>query len=137
MRIEYFSKREAEPKDNIALISIRDKEKSTNLLSGWKNLLALQFDDIDPEEVKSAFPCDFERMMKDYITMSDVDVMAIKQFVENLPKSIDSIYIHCHAGRSRSATIAKFVSEKIGAELKKSRDINLNNFIYNALKRLW
>jgi len=63
-----------------------------------KHLLKLQFDDIE-----------FERPGKKQIDAKQAK--QIRQFVEEIWDQVDLLMIHCNAGISRSAAIAKIISE--------------------------
>lgn len=71
-----------------------------DLKDGWERVLRLEFDDIDtPEEPYQMFT---EQQARDVI-----------EFVQDCTQSgIDGILVHCHAGVSRSAAIAKWIAER-------------------------
>ncbi len=135
MKIDFMRKADAEtiePNDSKAMISIRDKSHITRLKSGWKNLLVLEFDDIDPDELRLLY-ANANSMLKSYNLFSDMDAQYIKTFVDGLDERVDQIYVHCFAGRSRSPAIAKVLAEKFETTINEN-NINPNMYIYNKLK---
>lgn len=85
------------------VISIRDDYSEMGWRVEHKSLLTLKFDDIEgfvgPE----------------YRNFDYLDALKILSFVRDT--NGDNIVVHCHAGISRSAAVAKFLSEKMGYEL--------------------
>jgi predicted protein tyrosine phosphatase len=99
-KIEFLSEARAKklaPMADSALISISDW-KDVELVDGWNHLLRLQFMDADVDEA--------------WMILFDDD-MAQKtlDFVATLPPTVTRLYVHCWAGISRSAAMAKFFSE--------------------------
>lgn len=101
-KILFMSQNDAiqlKPSDKSALISIRVPKGFVPLQYGWKYLHTPEFHDEveDPDGVWKLFN----------------DEMAIDtiSFVKGLPENVETLYIHCHAGISRSAAMAKFFSE--------------------------
>ena len=94
-------------------------------LSNWKYSIQLFFDDIDIDECPSlatAGPIPF----------SEDHANQIMKFVKNLPSQVDTLYIHCAAGVSRSGAIAKFLVEFF--RLNSSQDTKgYNKYIYRIL----
>lgn len=139
MKVIYLTRiaaQKLEPNDSTAMISIRDEGYPTRLKEGWKNLLVLEFDDIDPQEVKDVYT-NASSILTQFTPFSDFDAGCIKSFVEGLPKDIDTIYVHCHAGRSRSPAIAQVIAERFITTSTGSTKINPNKFVYNKLKEVW
>jgi predicted protein tyrosine phosphatase len=75
----------------------------------------LQFDDVtQPAHGVKAF--------------SKEDSNRLKSFIRKLPSSIDTILVHCEAGVSRSAAVAKWLNE-----VYKTNDFPILYNIYNPL----
>lgn len=95
----FCSQKEAQARPawpNWAIISITDyRTYPASLKEGWQRVLRLEFDDIDqPEEPYQMFT---EQQAREVI-----------EFVQDCTGSgIDGILVHCHAGVSRSAAVAK------------------------------
>src|SRR6516225_1654715 len=69
------------------------------LKEGWGDILRLSFDDID-------FAQD------DMRPISAEDATRLVQFVRKYADTVDGVLVHCLAGISRSAAVAKFIAEK-------------------------
>lgn len=70
---------------------------------GWHDVLQLAFHDIDADEPEGP-----------YVLMSEDDARRIVAFVEQVAPKIDVLMVHCRAGISRSAAVAKWVAEHYG-----------------------
>lgn len=68
-----------------------------------KNILTLKFDDIEGY------------VGPEYRNFDYLDALKVLSFVRDAGS--EDIAVHCHAGISRSAAVAKFLSEKMGYEL--------------------
>ena len=87
---------------NWAVISITDVgTNDAQLNQGWLDVLRLGFDDIDHE-------------IAGYVLMGDLHARAIIQFVMRMhdDKRCEGILVHCWAGVSRSAAVAKWIAER-------------------------
>jgi|SRR5271157_1870066 len=128
MKIYFLSQAKAskiEPNENMALISIMDGSSTDfNFLKKWKNVLSLTFDDVDVQ-------------IYDYILFSEEQAKMILKFIEQLPKIVDVIVVHCWAGISRSAAVAKFLSEYYHTTDFPSRYELYNKLVYSTLKKVW
>ena len=136
-KIEYTSKIIAErinPDSSMALISIRDRGYETLLKDGWDNLLILEFDDIESDFFENH---PFVGNLLNYVLFSEKDAENIIDFVENLPEKVETLYVHCFLGKSRSPAVVKAICEKIGLNFKESENIKPNNFVYETLKNKW
>ncbi|MDY0198974.1 MAG: dual specificity protein phosphatase family protein [Tenuifilaceae bacterium] len=115
--VDFVSKRVAEdiePKSDWIIISINEPLSITNLKEGWLDILPLTFEDLDIR-------------LNDYLIFNNDDAKQIIDFVEKYENQASTIIVHCHAGISRSAAVAKFIAEKY--DLK----FNHNYFLYNKL----
>lgn len=62
-------------------------------------------------------------------------VVCIERFIRALPIECRKLYIHCDFGRSRSAAVGAFLSEKYGLEVEYKEDgISANSWVLRLLK---
>jgi rhodanese-related sulfurtransferase len=123
-KIDFIPQRIAErlkPLPNWALISITDPDDDgcigggpATLKRGWKYLLRLRFGDVDDTSNSYAF--------------HDGHAQSIVDFLTKLPDTVDTLIVHCHAGISRSAAVAKFAADFFDVE-----DFNHGYTLYNKL----
>lgn len=131
MNIKFISQKEAEKiditgyEDDMAIISITQTDEA-RLHKNWKFRLNLCFDDVDKEG-------SFKIITKDgtidipYLLFNEDMARRIIYFSEGLPKTIETIIVHCFAGISRSSAVTKFLAERY-------RAIFPNNYmLYNKL----
>jgi len=99
--VEFVSRWTAEARpaqDDTIVISINNSwDDFANLQPGWKDVLALKFDDVD-------FLSD--RYKRFYLG----DATEILAFVRKYQDSATRILVHCMAGESRSAAVAKVIA---------------------------
>ena len=97
---------ESEPaRPNWAVISISEPpQPEAALQPGWHSVLRLEFHDVEAWEYRD----------ESVIRFSEEDAAKIIDFVEVLPNDLKGILVHCRAGISRSAAVAKWVSEAHG-----------------------
>jgi predicted protein tyrosine phosphatase len=122
MKIYFLSQADAErltPNNHTAMISIISPHGQRNMRK-WIFQLLMQFDDVTaPAKGVTAF--------------TKADANRLKSFIKGLPQSVDTIIVHCEAGISRSAAVAKWLNE-----LYKTNDFPImymayNKYIYNIL----
>lgn len=106
------------PNSNTALISIISPGSSRSFKQQWKNFLPLEFNDAIYSGNKNKI-------------FTKKDAAKIKDFVKELPKTIDTIIVHCEGGISRSAAVAKYLSEKYNQPNFYER---YNELVYKILK---
>lgn len=71
-----------------------------NLQAGWKRVLRLEFDDIDTEE-------------EPYILFSEQQGREVIEFANfAATNGTEGILVHCYAGVSRSAAVAKWIADR-------------------------
>lgn len=114
------------------IISIRDPNKvkpEFNINnSSIKDILYLSFFDIS-EETKSIFG--------GYESMSPIDAILIRDFVLKWQNEIDTIWVQCEMGMSRSAGIAAAIMEYFdidSKEILKNNQYYPNKLCYNLTK---
>jgi predicted protein tyrosine phosphatase len=124
-QVAYVSRREAESRVGSAewaIISISDPFHYPAMLKGgWHSVLRLEFSDILQESKMS-------------VLFSEIDAQSIRKFVKHADENgCAGILVHCKAGVSRSASIAKWVAEKFGLSVDSSFD-GYNRHVYLMLK---
>ena len=114
------------------IISIRDphndKAEFIQGNSSIKDVLYLSFYDIS-EETKSIFG--------GYESMSPIDAILIRDFVLKWQNEIDTIWVQCEMGMSRSAGIAAAIMEYFDIDSKEILESNQyypNRLCYNVTK---
>lgn len=110
------------PTDHEAMICLADVGSKLVAGEGWKFRIPLYFQDVDTN-VEGAF--------------NEGHALQIYTFLERLPKEIDTIYVHCFAGISRSAAVAMYIAERYNIEeaLEEFRSYTLyNKRIYRILR---
>lgn len=112
------------PMADTALISITGPASEAQLKYGWNHLLRLEFHDADIEEFDGCLLFD-QDMARQVI-----------QFVESLPDTVTRVYVHCHAGISRSAGVAKFVAEMTDSPFNKEYN-SYNRLVYSTLRKAY
>lgn len=110
-RLNIWAAQALKPAPDGAMISISDSSTQGFALPGWEQILYLRFDDLNhPTEFNPNKPlrCFNEDMAR--------QVAAFVQTLQDTPRALD-LNIHCHAGVSRSAAIALWVSKTYGIAL--------------------
>lgn len=93
-RAEYFK-----PLSREAIISITGSgHQRAKLQRGWSRVLRMVFDDVERPGF-GALPFDTDH--------ADV----ILGWLDVVQNRVDRIFVHCHAGKHRSAAVAKFIAE--------------------------
>jgi len=107
---------------NWAVISVNDTcTYPANLKPGWERVLRLTFDDIDAEQ-------------EPYQLFSAEQGREVIEFVKDFTLSGgDGILVHCNAGISRSAAIAKWVAERYRLPFPNSYNL-YNKHVFNTLR---
>lgn len=115
------------PFSDWALISIGEPDASNglpNLKDGWFEVLRLEFHDVDTDR--------FEAPGGRFQLMSEEDARRIIGFVEHVAPHVDVLFVHCSAGISRSAAVAKWVARRYGL----SFDTGYTNYNHLVLRLL-
>ena len=101
--VTFLPRREAERTigtKKIGLISIRDTEtEGANLKGEWGALLRLHFDDV-------------ERGWQGYCPMNESDATKILEWLDRHVPHLNTLFVHCEAGISRSSAVAQFIGLK-------------------------
>lgn len=103
------------PRERWSLISITDSNDFLPILKeGWSDIRKFHFIDGDYNEDTLRFVgLNHRYIFSSYFNREEALKMiaGIEQIVTSEP---DVIVVHCHAGRSRSAAVAKYISERYG-----------------------
>ena len=92
------------------------------LMPGWNSVCRVHFHDVDP-----AIPCG-----EPHTLMNEQDAMKITQFVREVAPGVDGILVHCKAGVSRSAAVAKWIARQFDVPFNHTYD-RYNKYVYNML----
>ena len=130
-RVLFVSQRQAEnmkPPQATALISITDPSREqAHLRLGWHSVLRVAFDDVDAV----TFPGQDGHLQE----ISSEQLAQIASFVASASFRCKRLVVHCRHGVSRSAAVAKAVSEVAGAQFPSEYD-EYNRFVYLALRNV-
>lgn len=110
-----------------ALISIGEPDAANglpNIKDGWYDVLRLQFHDVDPD--MSDAPGGVFQLM------TEKDARLIKIFVERVAPDIDVLLVHCAAGISRSAAVAKWIARRYSLSFD-GQYKNYNHYVLRLL----
>ena len=117
-RVQFFSRQVIEGMPHgdprTALISITDPGDPARLPEGWAAVLRLEFDDITPP-----FPvliCDGNQH-RDLAPFDASMATQVLEFVGAVLPDVNRIIVHCNAGISRSAAVARFLADDYGYRL--------------------
>lgn len=123
--VRYMSQANAEklrPMLDTALISITEPSELANLNTGWTHLLRLEFHDSDTQNFVGC------------VLFNEAMALQIINLTQSLPEEVKHIMVHCHAGISRSAAVAKFVAETVNAPFSEKYAL-YNKHVYRVLRR--
>ena len=94
------------------------------LRRGWSRVLRLVFDDVEKPVFEAA------HFDKDHAE-------EILRWLDKVEGKVDKVFVHCHAGRSRSAAVAKFIAEKYDLSGGIRVYEEHNRRVHRILKRRW
>ena len=127
-RVVFLSQAEAERTaalNNWAVISItQPSDADAALQPGWAAVLRMRFHDTDDaNSVLTVF--------------NQEHAEAVVKFVREHEANVEGILVHCHAGISRSAAIAKFIADTYSLAFP-DKYASYNKLIYRRLNQvLW
>ncbi len=110
-----------------AMISITEPDPVTGnaeakVLPGWRSLFRTAFHDITPDHPKDAF----------LTLMDEQHAREIVAFVRQIATDVEGIMIHCKAGISRSAAVAKWIAMEYGLPFNHDYE-KFNRHVYDLL----
>jgi predicted protein tyrosine phosphatase len=114
------------PWSNWAVISIGEPNASDGdpkVADGWHAVLRLSFHDVTP---------DSHALDSGYTFMTDEDAARIVDFVRKVAPDVDGILVHCRAGISRSAAVAKWICGQYRIPFNRDYD-KWNAHVYKLL----
>jgi protein-tyrosine phosphatase len=115
------------PASQESIISITDyRALPADLNDGWKAVLRIQFDDVDPDE---STPDEFE---SELIELSDLQAAEIAKFVLENATTSSTLVVHCRFGQSRSPAVAKAVCEHFSLNFPAKFNSH-NKFVYRLV----
>jgi len=127
--VEFISRTDAEartPQSNVAVISIIELgDDPAALKDGWHAVHRSVFDDLDPNK-SGLGEHDHER------PMDHDDARSIVDFVDRVASEVDGIIVHCKAGISRSAAVAKWIATAYGLDFDEDYTDH-NEYVYDML----
>lgn len=105
-----------------AVISITQPGEKVDLRSGWHSVLRLHFHDIDqPEDPYTLFDESHAKQIIDFVS------------AVNDSGQVEGILVHCQAGISRSAAVARWIADQ--CELPFPDGYSLyNKYVYRVLR---
>lgn len=111
---------------DFALISLGEPDSSEGdprIQDGWHDVLRLSFHDITPDTLDVAGA---------YTLMTEDDAQKIVAFVKKVAPQVEGIIVHCRAGTSRSAAVAKWIcgEYKIPFNVKYRK---YNDYVYRLM----
>lgn len=111
-----------------AVISINDPFAAlgeAHLMSGWHAIHYCAFHDVDPDKPSAEMEIFLEGI-------SNEQAKAIVTFVRDVAPNIQGILVHCNSGISRSAAVAKWISETYSLPFNFQYE-KLNQYVYQSL----
>ena len=126
MFVGRYSAETCGPWSDFALISIGEpaaSEGDPHIQEGWNDVLRLSFHDILPSTSNTDGA---------YTLMQDEDAKVIVDFVHHVAPHVDGIIVHCKAGISRSAAVAKWICGEYKIPFNATYS-KYNEFIYRMM----
>jgi len=110
-------------KSNIGVVSITEPDRFVSDLdeSKWASVLRLYFHDID-------------RKWQNYALFTIEQADQIIDWLQEHEESLEGVYVHCAAGISRSAAVAKFISDVYGLFFDHRKGALFNRHVYRVLR---
>ena len=101
--VDFMSQARAEncrPLAREAIISITgSNHHKARLRKGWTRVLRLVFDDVEAPFFNA-------------VHFDNPHAEEIIAWLKEVEDRVDRVFVHCHAGKHRSAAVAKFIAEK-------------------------
>lgn len=122
--VKFISRREAENSPGMpewAMISITENAADRADLHGWRDVLRLAFHDIDVIDTSG-----------EYTLMSADQAHQIVDFIDRLAPEIAGVMVHCNAGISRSAAVARWIAGRYSLPFNWQYTL-YNKYVYRLL----
>lgn len=113
-------------KGDWAVISISEPDSAlgdAKLMAGWHAIHRTNFHDVDP-----MYPCG-----EPHVLMNRDHAADIVMFVESVAPHVHTILVHCRAGVSRSAAVAKWIAKHYGLPFNHQYSL-YNKHVYRLLR---
>ena len=129
------------PGDGHCLISIVEPGETRRLSPHWKNRVDLDFHDMDADAFNGQNWSVAEsegRVVVDWVRFNETHAVKIIKFVTALEtrRGHFELIVHCHAGISRSAAVAKFVAELYDLHFPENYEL-YNKRVYQTLRSVF
>lgn len=95
----------------------------------WVELLKLEFHDIDPSHCSP-------KWVQQWTLFGDEQADQIIEMLERTRETVSVYAVHCEAGVSRSAGVAKFIAAYFGLQFPDSYSL-YNKHVFSTLMRRW
>jgi predicted protein tyrosine phosphatase len=113
------------PSAGQAIVSITEPGLGPALLKpGWSDILRLEFHDVDAE-------------VEGYSLFTDAQADAVMDWLDAVEERVDAVVVHCVAGISRSAAVAKFIAGRCEVAGFDHDYLRYNRLVYRVLMRRW
>lgn len=117
-----------------AMISIVEPNEERPDFSKWKHVLKLSFHDTDAHANGGETWAVNPLPDGNYTSFSIAHAAEIIKFLDNLPDDVYEVYVHCHAGISRSTAVARFIADKYVLKNFDYRYSLYNRRVYSMLR---
>lgn len=116
------------PRHFTGIISITGNHEA-DLREGWGDVLRLKFDDIDTEMTS--------KEAQHYRLFEGDDAVNVLNWLEENEDIIEQVIVHCAAGISRSAAVAKFIAEHYKIKNFNHQYTLYNKHVYRVLREAY
>lgn len=126
MFVGRYSAETCGPWPDFAVVSLGEPDAVNGLPKiqpGWQSVLQLSFHDVTSDTL------DVENR---YTLMTDADARKIVHFLREVAPNVEGIIVHCKAGISRSAAVAKWICEQYNVPFNSDYD-RFNPYVYRLM----
>ncbi|MBK5051733.1 hypothetical protein IQ289_25465 [Burkholderia sp. R-70006] len=127
---------EARPRMDAAVISITEPGRKAPLNEGWGAVYRIQFSDAEWDdgmvERLQARGMRFDPESKGFPGPSSTAELLVAIHDIELRGAVSHVVVHCHAGRRRSAAVARFIAQRHGLPFDMSYD-GYNRTVFRLL----
>lgn len=110
-------------KNSIAISITNSSLNNIDLAEKFEDVLYLKFDNV-------------ETLSSRYLRFNRQQALEVYAFVKKYEGKVDNIYVNCLKGESRSAAIAKFLSDYYNISLEQDTSLHLP-FVYKVLTKIF